>query len=321
VRGAPAPGPPPPPPPVPPPPCRRRRWRPTRPRTHRRGGEGGRRSGPVGKDVGYAQGALESPAPLSVTCVAVGGRPPPPKLGEARRCAATEATRPTTRQRRLRPRARSRAASAHSAAAGAPGPGAGRASGGRADGGRRGPVGGRAAASGRARVGRRLRRAAPRPGRAATAPPGPPTRQWPGHRRPDCCTAGAERVRQKASQGQPDTSRPDPNPNPNPRVAVRARAATHTHPCKTRRRRRRRYSVPEAAPHPKTAPSLCAPLTPRPPAPPPPPRPPPSHHAAAASAAAAAPRSCEWLPPSSCPPRARPGRSRTRIAARGRPGR
>jgi hypothetical protein len=27
------------------------------------------------------------------------------------------------------------------------------------------------------------------------------------------------------------------------------------------------------------------------------------------------------LPPSSCPPRARPGRSRTRIAARGRPGR
>ena len=39
---------------------------------------------------------------------------------------------------------------------------------------------------GHARVGRRCRRAAPRPGRAVTAPPGPPTRQWLGHRRPDC---------------------------------------------------------------------------------------------------------------------------------------
>ena len=102
--------------------------------------------------------------PLSAPCVAVGGRPPPPKLGGTRCRAATEAARPTTRPRRLRARARSRAASALPAAAGAPGPGAGRASGGRAHGGRRGPVGERAAASGRARVGRRLRRAAPRPG-------------------------------------------------------------------------------------------------------------------------------------------------------------
>ena len=40
---------------APPPPCRRRRWRPTGPRTHRRGGEGGRRSGPVGKVERWAQ--------------------------------------------------------------------------------------------------------------------------------------------------------------------------------------------------------------------------------------------------------------------------
>ena len=107
-----------------------------------------------------------------------GWRPPaPPRLGGTRRCAATEAARPTTRPRRLRPRARSRAASAHPAAAGAPGPGAGRASCGRANGGRRGPAGGQRRAGGRAwaAAASALRRSPARPRRsAAVARSSPP---------------------------------------------------------------------------------------------------------------------------------------------------
>jgi len=47
--------------------------------------------------------------------------------------------------------------------------------------------------------------------RAATAPPGPPTRQWPGHRRPDCWSAGAERVRQgRVTSATSRTGSPSP---------------------------------------------------------------------------------------------------------------
>jgi len=62
----------------PPPPCRRRRWRPTRPGTHRRGGEGGRRSGPVGKVENWAQCACSNEPSTAFRAVRGGWRPPAP---------------------------------------------------------------------------------------------------------------------------------------------------------------------------------------------------------------------------------------------------
>jgi hypothetical protein len=67
-----------------------------------------------------------------------------------------------------------------------------------------------------ARVGRRCRRARCTAAGAATAPPGPPTREWPGHRRPDCWTAGAERVRQGRVSGAAQLQPPRPRPEPQP---------------------------------------------------------------------------------------------------------
>ena len=189
------------------PPCRRRRWRPTRPRTHQRGGEGGRRLRPVGKLWQGRSAPVETrPPPLSATCVAVGGRPTPqtrryasPRRdgGRPRGRGGCDRVRAHARHPHIRrPLARpawgwTRQRRARSWWQAGPG---GRAGGGERAGARGPPLPVRCSAA-----------------RAATAPPGPPTRQWPGHRRPDCWSAGAERVRQgRVTSATSRTGSPSP---------------------------------------------------------------------------------------------------------------
>ena len=78
-----------------PPPCRRRRWRSTRPRAHRRGGEGGRRSFPPtgGKDVtSTAHQSVQAAHHVEISMASAPaprrGRPLPPSGGYWRRRVA-----------------------------------------------------------------------------------------------------------------------------------------------------------------------------------------------------------------------------------------